>query len=280
MSGISELKLLQSFLPLLPGNDQVLTGAGDDCAVLKWNDEFDLIVTVDQLIENIHFLPETSGAAAGAKLVKRNMSDIAAMGGTPLWGVLTFGALGKTEEWLLDFMKGASEECAKYKTALCGGDIASLASPGMVSTFTLAGKVPAGKAVLRSGAKPGETLYVTGAVGNSFLSGHHLDFTPRLDLAEFMLEEASAMLDISDGVLLDAERLARSSNVDLMIDPDAVPLRKGAKLPDALSDGEDYELLFCGRAGLPFHAVGKVLPGTGRVSGAGYKELASYGYEH
>ena len=280
MSSVNELKLLRSFMPLLPANDQVLTGPGDDCAVLKWNDESDLLVTVDQLMEDIHFLPGTSGAAAGAKLVRRNMSDIAAMGGTPLWGVLTFGASGKSEEWLLDFMKGASAECAKYGTALCGGDIASLPAPGMVSTFTLAGKVPAGRAVLRSGAKPGETLYVTGEIGNSFHSEHHLNFTPRLDLAETMLKEASAMLDISDGLLLDAERLAAASNVDLLIDPGAVPLRKGAKLPDALSDGEDYELLFCGRAGLPFHAVGKVLPGTGRVSVAGLKEIASYGYEH
>ena len=88
------------------------------------------------------------------------------------------------------------------------------------------------------------------------------------------------MLDISDGLLLDARRLAESSQVDLLIDSAKVPLRHGAKLPEALSDGEDYELLFCGREGLPFHAVGKVLPGTGKVTVAGIKEITSYGYEH
>ena len=280
MNSVNELQLLNAFMPFLPENDEVLTGPGDDCAVLKWNSEFDLIVTVDQLIEDIHFLPETSGEAAGAKLVKRNLSDIAAMGGTPLWGVLTLGASEKSQEYLLSFMKGAAAECARYNVALCGGDISSLPQKGLVTTFTLAGRVPAGRAVLRTGAAPGETLYVTGPIGNSFDSGHHLHFTPRLDLAEFMLKKASAMLDISDGLLLDAKRMAAASGVDLLIDPGTVPLRTGAKLPDALSDGEDYELLFCGKGGLPFPAIGKVLPGTGKVTVAGFEEITSYGYEH
>ena len=279
-ASLNELDLLKNIMPLLPGNGQLIAGAGDDCAVLKWNGNFDLLVTVDQLIEDIHYLPETSAALAGAKLVKRNLSDIAAMGGTPLWCVLTLAGKGKSQAYWLDFMKGACAECSRYNVALAGGDISSLPREGAVTTLTLAGQVPAGKAVMRSGAKVGETLYVTGAVGNSFHSNHHLNFTPRLDLAEFMLKEASAMLDISDGLLLDARRLAESSKVDLLIDSAKVPLRDGAKLPEALSDGEDYELLFCGREGLPFHAIGKVLPGTGKVAVSGIKEITSYGYEH
>ena len=87
-------------------------------------------------------------------------------------------------------------------------------------------------------------------------------------------------LDISDGLLLDAKRLAERSGVDLLITPETVPLRQGAVLPDALSSGEDYELLFCGKGGLPFPAIGKVLPGTGKVTVAGFEEITSYGYEH
>ena len=107
-----------------------------------------------------------------------------------------------------------------------------------------------------------------------------MNFTPRLDLAEFLRQEAAAALDISDGLLLDARRLAESSGVDLLIDAEKVPLRQGAQLPGALSDGEDYELLFCGREGLPFPAVGKVLQGTGKILVPGMEEIVSYGFEH
>ena len=280
MSRVNELQLLNNILPLLPVNDSVITGAGDDCAVLKWNDEYDLLVTVDQLIKEVHFLPGTSPETAGEKLVKRNLSDIAAMGGEPLWAVMTIAANGESTASLTDFMKGVAAACSRYSVALCGGDISSLKTPGFVTTFTLAGRIPRNQAVLRSTAKPGETLYVTGEIGNSFLSEHHLNFTPRLDLAAFLRREATAAMDISDGLLLDAQRLAASSGVDLVIEAEKVPLRRGARLPEALSDGEDYELLFCGREGLPFHAVGKVLPGTGKVTVPGYEAIASYGFEH
>ena len=277
---VNELQLLKAFMPLLPLNGAVIAGAGDDCAVLKWNGEYDLLVTVDQLIENVHFLPSTAPERAGAKLVKRNMSDIAAMGGEPLWAVMTLAAENKSQQYLERFMKGVSEECSKYGTALCGGDISSLKSEGLLTTLTLAGRVPRGQAVMRSTARPGDTLYVTGEVGNSFDSEHHLEFSPRLDLAEFLRKEASAALDISDGLLLDARRLAESSKADIRVDIEKIPLRQGAKLPEALSDGEDYELLFCGREGLPFPAVGKVLPGTGKLIVPGLKEVDSYGFEH
>ena len=277
---VNELKLLKAFMPLLPLNGAVIAGAGDDCAVLKWNHEYDLLVTVDQLIENVHFLPSTAPERAGAKLVKRNMSDIAAMGGEPLWAVMTLAAENKSQQYLERFMKGVSEECSKYGTALCGGDISSLKSEGLLTTLTLAGRVPRGQAVMRSTARPGDTLYVTGEVGNSFLSEHHLDFTPRLDLGAFLRRSATAALDISDGLLLDARRLAESSKTDIRVDIEKIPLRQGAKLPEALSDGEDYELLFCGREGLPFPAVGKVLPGTGKLIVPGLKEVDSYGFEH
>ena len=279
MSGVSELALLKAILPLLPGNDQVIVGPGDDCAVLKWNEEYDLLVTVDQLIESVHYTPETSPEEAGAKLMKRNLSDIAAMGGEPLWAVVTLAA-GSDKGRLAKFMAGVAREAARYGTALCGGDISALPSEGVVTTLTLAGRVPRNQAILRSGARPGDLLYVTGEIGNSFLSGHHLNFTPRLAEGQALREKARAMLDISDGLLLDARRMAQSSRVDLEIDVSAVPLRAGARLPDALSDGEDYELLFCGPPGLPGTVIGRVLPGEGDVKTPGLTEIGKYGYEH
>ena len=272
MSGVSELALLKAILPLLPGNDQVIVGPGDDCAVLKWNEEYDLLVTVDQLIESVHYTPETSPEEAGAKLMKRNLSDIAAMGGEPLWAVVTLAA-GSDKGRLAKFMAGVAREAARYGTALCGGDISALPSEGVVTTLTLAGRVPRDQAVLRSGARPGDLLYVTGEIGNAFLSGHHLNFTPRLAEGQALREKARAMLDISDGLLLDAQRMAQSSRADLEINASRVPLRAGARLPGALSDGEDYELLFCGPPGLPGTVIGRVLPGEGDVKTPGLTEI-------
>ena len=142
-----------------------------------------------------------------------------------------------------------------------------------------------------AGAKPGEAVYMTGKVGNSFASHHHLDFTPRLAEGGFLRGRAGAMLDVSDGVLLDASRIARASRVDLVIDSARVPLRTGAVLPQALSDGEDYELLFTAPPGLetswpddltPVTRIGKVVPGAGAVRSADGKEYSNgkLGYEH
>lgn len=130
--------------------------------------------------------------------------------------------------------------------SVIGGDLASLPAEGEVASLTILGEADAAAFTLRSGAKPGDLLYVTGEIGNSLASGHHLDFEPRLAEGRFLAENgfASAMLDISDGLLLDAERLAKASRLRLCIDPAAVPLRAGAERESALSDGEDYELLF------------------------------------
>ena len=280
MSAVNELALLDAILPLLPKNDQVITGPGDDCAVLKWNDAWDLLVTADQLIEAVHYTPETPPREAGAKLMKRNLSDIAAMGGEPLWAVVTLAAGATGAPGLKEFMAGVAREGARYGVAVCGGDISSLPGEGVVTTLTLAGRVPRGQAVLRSGAQPGDLLYVTGEIGNAFGSGHHLNFTPRLEEGKTLRNMAHAMLDVSDGLLLDARRLAVRSGVDLEIDADAVPLRAGAQLPDALSDGEDYELLFCAPPGAPGTVIGRVLPGKGEIRLPGVKQIGKYGYEH
>ena len=289
---MDELKILAGLLPGLEQNSTVALGPGDDCAVLLVpGGSVDLLAAADQLICDVHYTADTPPGTAGAKLMKRNLSDIAAMGGRPLWALMTVAANGRSPEWLLRFCNGAAECGKRYGVPIVGGDLASLPPRTEVGTLTILGEVPHGKAVLRSGAQPGEAVYVTGEIGNSFASNHHLDFTPRLAEGEFLRGRAGAMLDISDGLLLDAARIARASRVDLVIDAARVPLRAGAELPQALSDGEDYELLFTAPPGLeaswpsdltPVARIGEVVPGSGTVRSADGKEYSNgkLGYEH
>ena len=290
---LEELKILEKLLPELRQDASVATGPGDDCAVLKMpgGGDVELLVAVDQLACDIHYTADTPPEAAGEKLLKRNLSDIAAMGGTPRWALLTVAAGGCDAESVLRFCRGVAGCAARYSIPVVGGDLTGLNADTEVATLTILGEVPTGLAILRSGARPGDALYVTGRIGNSFVSQHHLTFSPRLAEGIFLRGKATAMLDISDGLLLDARRMARSSQVDLRICAGAVPLRAGAVLPDALSDGEDYELLFAAPPELesawkddfaPLTRIGEILPGSGLVldeNGKEYK-LKRSGYEH
>ena len=288
---LEELKILETLLPELPQDASVVLGPGDDCAVLETSGDTELLAAVDQLARDIHYTADTPPGLAGEKLLKRNLSDIAAMGGTPRWALLTVAAGGRDGRWVLEFCRGVSRCAAKYRVSVAGGDLAGLKTDTEVATLTILGEVPAGRAIRRSGARPGDALYVTGEIGNSFASRHHLTFSPRLEEGVFLRGKATAMLDISDGLLLDARRLARASQADLKLDAALVPLRAGARLPDALSDGEDYELLFSAPPELETRwdrrlakltRIGEVLPGEGRILDADGNEynLDRIGYEH
>lgn len=289
---IEELKILSRLLPGLKQTSSVTVGPGDDCAVLRLpGGETELLAATDQLVRDVHYLRDTPPRLAGAKLVKRNLSDIAAMGGTPRWALLTAAVSGRTPEWVLEFCRGAAECAEEYSVSLVGGDLSGVGADTEVATLTILGDVPAGQAVLRSGAHAGDMLYVTGHIGNSFRSGHHLTFIPRLREGNFLRGKATAMLDVSDGLLLDAKRLAEASRADLVIEPELIPLRSGAALPNAMGDGEDYELLFTAPAGTERNwppelampaRIGAVRPGTGKILDASGTELKleRSGYEH
>ena len=290
---MDELALLGRFLPTLHSGPDTVVGPGDDCAAVDCGGSRLLLAAADHLIADIHYLrQDTDPSLAGAKLFNRNASDIAAMGGTPRWALLTLAANGCPEDELLAFAQGTAQAAEKCGAFLIGGDIAALPEPGLSASLTILGMVKKEEILCRKGAKAGDLLCVTGVIGNAYHSGHHLTFTPRLKEGRFLAENhlASAMLDISDGLLLDAARLAEMSQVQLILDPAKVPLRAGAGLPEALSDGEDYELLFTvpqeqlGKlsGSMDFTVIGEVRPGEPGVFGPDGENLLTgkTGYEH
>ncbi len=288
---LDELKIVRQLGAVFPGGSDVLTGIGDDCAAVRAPAN-PLLVAADQVIERIHFTPETPPEKAGAKLLLRNVSDIAAMGGTPRWAILTLAVNGRDEKYIMDFCRGVAEAGSRYGVTVIGGDTASLPSAGVAATLTILGEAPSGGAITRDGARVGDYLYVTGKIGNSFLSGRHLDIEPRLKEGQYLAQRhlASAMLDVSDGLLLDAARLAAASHVALQIEPEKVPLFPGARAPEAWSEGEDYELIFTspekletlGKTLVPICCWGRCVAGDGELLDKTGKPFQSerLGYEH
>jgi thiamine-monophosphate kinase len=228
-------------------------GIGDDCAVLPGSRRAQL-VTVDPVVHGRHFDDRVSAAAAGAKLLKRNLSDIAAMGGTPRSAVLALAMEGRTRvAWLRGFYRGLATEASRAGVVIVGGDVASLPS-GLVASLTLLGEAAGRRVLTRTGARVGDHLFVTGALGGSRL-GRHLSFEPRLAEGRWLASrpEVRALMDLSDGLAKDVFALVPSgARPDIEVGRlpvSAAARRMAAKTGrpawvHALSDGEDYELLF------------------------------------
>lgn len=276
---------------------QVVVGPGDDCAVVRAGSGALLLLTVDQLVEGRHFAADVPAADIAHKCIARSVSDIAAMGGTPAWALAT-GLLPRGfahADALFDAMSRAAREMS---APLVGGDVA-VWDGALVLTCTVGGTPHAERGpVLRSGARPGDELWVTGRIGGSVRSGRHLRFTPRVAVGAWLCDalgpDLHAMMDVSDGVGIDASRLAAASGARAVIDLPRVPLHDDAS--DALAaigDGEDYELLFAAAPGLalparapdgtPLTRIGSVARGAGCVAidAAGREhDCAQRGWEH
>ena len=210
--------------------------AGDDCAVLPGG----LLLTCDPVIEGVHFLPATPARQVGWKAMARNLSDIAAMGGQPRFAVVSLGLRPTTPvHWVRELYAGMRAVAGKFGCEIVGGDTAHVRHEQFV-VVTLLGH--ADRPVLRSGAKPGDAVFVTGKLGGSFRSGKHLTFTPRICEAQWLTKNfhIHAMLDISDGLANDLQRLSEASRIGFEIASEKIP----GRLPGALTDGEDFELLF------------------------------------
>lgn len=239
------------FQRLSASSPDIVIPPGDDCAAIRWHDDKLLLIAVDQVVGGRHYLnsgPEaTPPALAGRKLLARNVSDIAAMGGTPLFCLLA-GAFhqGCTEEWLKAFYGGIIAAARQYHLHMIGGDLAST-SHDDVASLTILGEVASDQVITRAGACPGDALFATGAFGNSFASGHHLSFSPRCAEGRWLASQrlARAMMDVSDGLLLDLSRICTMSHCGATIDLNAIPRRDAqTTIKQACSDGEDFELIF------------------------------------
>jgi len=305
---------------LHPGklNSQILTPIGDDCAVLRLLAGKDTLVTTDFTLEGIHFRREWhSPESVGHRCLMRGLSDIAAMGGEPVAAFLSLALPRKLpQRWVERFLRSLVDLGARYHVVLAGGDTAE--SPdGILADIVVVGSVPKGKAVLRSGARPGDGIYVTGELGGSAAAvwqmmkkprrklnpkyfPRHFFPEPRLEVGCFLREKglATAMIDTSDGLSTDLAHICEETGVGAELWAGAIPrasVGKPAQAVDlkfALHGGEDYELLFTvsGKksvptriAGVPVTRVGQITRGKTRIlrneNGVSH-ELRPHGWEH
>jgi thiamine-monophosphate kinase len=305
-------------------NPAVRTGIGDDCAVLRPAPDRgkqtakDVLVTTDFSLEGIHFRRDWHSAeSVGHRCLARGLSDIAAMGGEPVAAFLSLALPRDLPlSWVDRFTRGFMSLADKYGVTLAGGDTAESPS-GVLADIVLVGAVAKGKAGLRSGARPGDLIYVSGALGGSAdalaqmrarpkrrLSPRdyprHFFPEPRIDVGRILREKnlASAMIDTSDGLSTDLAHICEESGVGAELQAEAIPrasvgtLAREVDLQFALHGGEDYELLFTARRGkrIPARIAGVPITLIGRItrsqkiflraeSGAG-RELKPQGWEH
>lgn len=254
ISALGEVRLIEAIREWLgPVSPPAPNGIGDDCAVIGFPSDCQLLQTTDSLSYGLHFDDSASAAEAGAKLIKRNLSDIAAMGGEPTVALLSLLCAPNLEtRWLEDFFSGIRQSCLDYSVQLVGGDISGLPTGQFTAVLSLSGTVQQAK--LRSNTAIGDHIYVTGALGGS-LKGKHLDFEPRLREGRWLKlqAEVNSLMDITDGLAKDLlsildENQAASLLLDTIpITQDAVMLSNESGKPaleHAFCDGEDYELLF------------------------------------
>ena len=308
---MNEFELIARLTRSLPTNETVVTGAGDDCAVLDVGipDRL-LLFKTDAVVEGVHFTPETPREKVGHKALGRCLSDIAAMAGTPTAALVTLGLPPKfSPESIEAIYAGLNALARRHHVAVVGGETTTNPGGIFISVAQL-GWVPRGKGVLRSGAEVGDAIFVTGELGGS-LAGRHLDFEPRLAEAHWLAQHFSlhAMLDVSDGLAGDLRHILSASRMGAELLAPSIPIsreaRRAAKagnaakpaLLAALTDGEDFELLFtvAGRdavpvldawkkqfPGLALTCIGRIKQGEGITirDQQGVRPLTAHGFVH
>ena len=308
---MNEFELIAHLTKALPTNANVVASAGDDCAVLDLGVPDKLILfKTDAVVEGIHFTRETPPEKIGRKALARCLSDIAAMAGTPAAALVTI-ALPKNfdAEFVEKIYDGLNALAEKFGVAIVGGETTTNPERILIS-IALLGTVPRGKQILRSGAKVGDAIFVTGELGGS-LAGRHLEFEPRLAEARWLAEHfhIHALIDLSDGLAGDLRHILNAGKVGAEILKSALPVSREAKLRAkenssakpaalaALTDGEDFELLFTIASKdavklldawqkkfreLKLSCIGKIVAGDGIVfrDKTTSHKLTAHGYEH
>lgn len=246
----------------------VALGVGDDAAVLECPPGGQLVAATDTLVAGVHFPPSVPAAAVGHRALAVNLSDLAAMGARPAWALLALTLPEANEQWLTEFAAGLSDLARAHDVALVGGD--TTRGP-LTVTVQLLGHVPQGRALTRAGGGPGDLLFVSGSPGDAgaglaieqgrlsappaaahYLRERFLLPTPRVALGERLRDYARACIDVSDGLLGDAAKLAAASGAGLEIAFAELPVSRELVAvlgPDAaralaLTAGDDYELVF------------------------------------
>ena len=298
-----ELALIRMIRRRVPNasRGQVRLGIGDDCALLRPRKGEDFAVTTDLSIAGRHFwLATHPPQSIGHRAIARGLSDLAAMGARPVAAFVSLAVPPElSSEWTRHFYDGLLKLAQAHNTTLAGGDLSEAPIP--LADIVLVGAVPAGKALLRSRARPGHALYVTGTLGGSSAGlsrlkemaesdgqdasqqgagssspvALHLYPQPRIAQGLWLRKRgmATAAIDLSDGLSTDLMHICEESGVTAEIEADLLPIHPGATLDQALHGGEDYELLFTAPesarvpraiAGVPVTRIGRILPRTGK----------------
>lgn len=290
---IGEDALIERLVGLVPRDPHPAAGPGDDCAAVDPGPQSPtlLLLKTDAIVEHIHFLPSAPARSVGWKAAARVISDFAAMGGQPGHFLITLALAPETSvAWAEDLYRGIGDCLKKFGGTLAGGETSSVpAGSASVISIAATGSVLRENLVLRSTARPGDLLLVTGSLGGS-LAGKHLDFLPRLEETRWLLAhfKPTAMMDLSDGLAIDLPRLAAASGCGFSLDESALPRNPACTPAQAMGDGEDYEMLFtldpaqvpALRAAwaekfprLPLSLIGEMLP-------PGSRQVLPGGWEH
>lgn len=259
----------------------------DDAALLTPPPGRELVLAADAMVAGVHFLPEDPPETIGRKLLRVNLSDLAAMGAEPLAYLMTVALpSGTADDWVAGFVAGLALDQAEFGLQVLGGDTVSTPGP-LTLSLTILGTVAPGQALRRSGARPGDELWVSGTIGDGalglraargeiadadgYLAGRYRLPTPRLALGRALRGVATACMDVSDGLVQDLGHLCRASGCGAVMEAGRVPLSAaagGADLSLLLTGGDDYELLFAAApgavpAGLAATRIGHFVAGEG-----------------
>ncbi len=266
---MSEFSIIERFCHKLgKQHNTTRLSVGDDAAIVSIPENMDMAVSVDSMVQGVHFYPDTEPALIAYKLMAVNLSDMAAMGAKPRYATLALSINSLDEQWLSEFFKSLDKTANHYGVQLIGGDTTH---GEMNLSLTIMGLLPKGKALSRADARAGEDVYISNTIGDAALAVACIDKrikkkslnietlkqsldkpVPQVELGQRLLNIAESCIDLSDGLVADAGHIAKQSAVDIEIDVNKLPiseqyqhyLQTGGNMDIALTGGDDYQLLF------------------------------------